>query len=89
MSSDLGKMIEYLVNIRIVDLPLIIAYVAIMGAAAYCASMIIIGFPVAIIEAILKRKLDTKKEKKVIIVAGVVLFGFFVFRLLWEVAVKR
>ena len=41
-----------------------------MGAAAYCASMIIIGFPVAIREAILKRKLEkyevdyiTKQEK--------------------------
>ena len=60
--------------------------IVIMCGLAYCISLFLIGFPVAIWEWITKRKVNEEQEEKVIKWATIILSIVFVIRLLYDMA---
>ena len=62
----IDEVLDYIVNIKVVDLPYNIAMVGAVLCASYCISMFVIGFPCSLWETITLQKLDDKKKNKVI-----------------------
>ena len=76
--------LTYIINLRIVDIPLTIFYVAIIAFIGYCASLFLISFPCSIWEAIKKKKVNSEKQDKVIRIVAICLFVILSLRLLYE-----
>lgn len=57
-----------------VDLPKVFLYLLMCGGIAYCASLVLIGFPVSIWEEITKKKVNGKIENKIIRIVAICLF---------------
>lgn len=76
--------ISYIFSIRIFDLPLHIFYVAIAGVVGYCTSMILIGVPCSIYEAITKKEVDDEKQNKIIRIVAICLGVALFLRLIYE-----
>lgn len=76
--------LTYIINLRIVDIPLTIFYVAVIALIGYCTSMLLIGFPCSIWEAITKKKVKPEKQDKVIRIVAICLFVIFLLRFLYE-----
>ena len=76
--------LDYILNLRIVDIPLTIAYIGVIALMGYITSMIIIGFPCSIIESITKKKPFTfERENKIIRIVSIcidviILYAFFI-----------
>lgn len=68
-------MIDYLLDalFLLLDAPNKILILGVMIAVFYCASMIIVGFPTSIWEAVTKKKANEALEKKVIIAVTILL----------------
>ena len=70
-------MLESIFNILgalFVDLPRAFLYLLICGGMAYCVSLVLIGFPVSIWEAITKKKVNNEIENKIIRIVAICLF---------------
>ena len=80
----LADMIAYICDIRWHEVPYHIAIVAVSAGVAYCASMVLIGFPVAIWESLSKKKVNAEKEAKVIKAVTILFAVLFIYRLLYE-----
>ena len=78
----LGNIVDYIFNIKLFDVPLLIAHLALSAVVAYCASLILIGFPCAIYESISKKKVNDEKVIKIVAICFViVLWGKLLFEL--------
>lgn len=76
--SMISDIVYYIFNIKLIDLPLLIAYFGISVLVGYCASMILIGFPCSIYKSITKKEVNEEIENKVIrIVAICLVIGLF------------
>lgn len=84
----LSDILEYLVNLRIVDIPRIIAYTGVLAVFSYCAAMIVVGFPVAIYKDLAKKEVNSEKEDKVIKYVAICFFVIFSIVLLYEQATR-
>lgn len=73
-----------ILDIRIIDIPLIIAYVGVIAMIGYIASLIIIGFPCTIIEAITKKKIPDEIQNKIIRIVAICLDVILAIMLLME-----
>lgn len=62
--NALGDMLDYILDIRLFDVPRIIAYVGVCFLVAYIAESILFGIPIAIWEAVTKKKLSFDKKEK-------------------------
>lgn len=63
---------DYIFNLRIVDIPLTIAYIGVIALIGYIASMIIIGLPCSIIESTTKKKpFAFERENKIIRIVAI------------------
>lgn len=82
------EMLLYFFNLKVHELPLNIAYFCIMGVIAYCTSMIVIGFPCSIWEAIVKKQLNYDKKQKIIAIVAKILFVVLLIRFLFEQVTK-
>ena len=79
------QIFDYIVNIKLFDVPLMLAYLAISAIVAYCASLILIGVPCSIYESIAKKKVNNDKIIKIVAICLIViLYG----RILYELATK-
>ena len=90
MVSDFFKIcsdiLNYIFDLRLVDAPLHVFYVGLCGIFGYCVSMIIIGVPCAVWEAITKKKV--KRQDKVIIILAICLSVIFLLGLLYDLSTK-
>lgn len=78
----LGNIFSYIANIKLFDIPLLIAYLAVSAMVGYCASLILIGIPCSIYEAIAKKKVNDEKVIKIVAICFViVLWGRLLFEL--------
>lgn len=80
----IGNMISYVFDLKIVDIPEVIAYLGLSGLFGYCAAMIIIGFPVTVWEYFTKKKVRQETESKAIATTSVFLAVAMILRLLYE-----
>lgn len=62
--NALRDMLYYILDIRLFDVPRCIAYLGICFLIAYIAESIIFGIPIAIWEAVTKKKLSFDKKEK-------------------------
>lgn len=60
-------------TIRLIDVPILIAYIGVIGGISYCAAMILIGLPVALWEHFTKKKVNSDIEDKVIKTVAIIL----------------
>ena len=92
MVSDLFKIcsdiLNFIFDLRLVDVPLLIFYVGLCGMFGYCVSMIIIGFPCSVWEAVTKKKIPDEKQDKVIKILSICLFVIFLLGLLYDLSTK-
>lgn len=61
----IGGILSYIVNIKLFDVPELIAYLAVYAVFGYCASLILIGFPCSIFKDITKKKINEDLENKI------------------------
>ena len=80
----LRDILEYLFNLKIVDIPRILAYTGILACGSYMAALIIIGFPCSIYKDLTKKEINDEKEEKVTKYVAVCLFVVFSLGLLYE-----
>lgn len=79
------EILTYIINIKLFDVPLLLAYLAVSAVIGYCASAILIGVPCSIYEAITKKKVNNDKIIKIVAICFVVLlYG----RILYELSTK-
>lgn len=64
VTNAIGDMLYYIVDIRLFDVPRIIAYVGVCFLVAYIAESIIFGIPIVIWEAVTKKKLSFDKKSR-------------------------
>ena len=83
-----SEMVSYVLGIELYQIPLHIFYVAICFAIAYCGSLIMIGFPCSVFEAITKRKVNGDIENKVISKLSISLGIGLLIRLLYELSTR-
>ena len=77
-------MLGYIFSIPRTELPYHIAMIAVCFGIAYCASLVLIGFPCSIWEAITKKAVNTDKQDNVIKVVSIVLSVLLIFGFLYE-----
>ena len=63
---SVSNMIDYILDIRWYELPYKLLYIGMIICFGYCAALIVFCFPLAIIEAITKKKLNEKTENKIV-----------------------
>ena len=80
----IGKMIDYIFDIRVFDLLYHIAIIAVCGVSGYIVAMILIGLPVSLWEHFSKRKAPREKENKVIAIVAVCLAVAMFLRIIYE-----
>ena len=81
----LGTILDYILNIKLFDVPLMLAYLAVSAIVGYCASLILIGVPCSIYETITKKKVNNDKIIMIVAICFIILlYG----RLLYELATK-
>lgn len=77
--------VDYIFNIKVFDLPLLIAYLGVSAIVGYCASLILIGFPCSIYKSITKKEINDEIENKVIRIVAIclviVLYGASLYQL--------
>lgn len=78
------SIIDRILNIRIVDIPLVIVYCGVTIMIGYIASLFIIGFPCTIIEAITKKKIPDEIEDKIIRIGTIIFSSVFAILVLNE-----
>ena len=59
------KMIDYILDIRVFDLPYHIAMVGVSVMVGYISALILIGFPVSVWEYLTKKKVPDEMERKI------------------------
>ena len=77
----------HIFNLKIVDIPLHIAYLAISGLCGYCSAMILIGFPVSVWEHFTKKKVREDIESKLIKIIAICFAVVMFTRVIYEKAV--
>ena len=77
-------MLSYILSIELSQIPLHIAYVAIIGLVSYCGSMILISFPCSVYESITKKKINDDIQDKIIRIVAICLGIVLFTRLLYE-----
>jgi uncharacterized membrane protein YiaA len=78
----LGNIFSYIANIKLFDIPLLIAHLVLSAVVGYCASLILIGFPCSIYESIAKKKVNDEKVIKIVAICFiVVLWGKLLYEL--------
>ena len=86
--SILSDIIGYIVDLRIFDIPLILAYTGVTAVFSYCTAMIIIGFPCAIYKDVFKKEINDEKEDAVTKYVAICLFVILSIILLCELATE-
>jgi hypothetical protein len=76
--------IHYIFNLHITDIPYLIFTIGISGVIGYIVSMIIVGVPCAIWEAVTKKKTQDEKQEKVIKIIAICLSVIFLLGVLYE-----
>lgn len=85
--NAISKIIDYIIALRIVDIPLHIAYAGAIAMVGYCAAMIIVSFPCSIFESIAKKKIvSDEMQEKAIRIVTICLDIVFAVILLYELA---
>lgn len=83
------KILEYICSLKIVDIPLHIAYAGVIALVGYCMSMIIVSFPCSILEAVTKKKIISEEvQKKTIHIVTICLDIILAVILLHELAMN-
>ena len=83
----LGKILHYIFNLKLFDLPLHIAYMVVVALVGYGMGAFFVGFPISIYEELTKKEVKAKEKIKhharlfFSIVLGI--------RLLYELATKH
>lgn len=77
-------MLGYVFSIPWTELPYHIAMIAVCFGTAHCISLVLIGFPCSIWEAIAKKKVNTDKQDKVIKIVSIILSALLICGLLYE-----
>lgn len=75
---------DYIFDLRITDIPRIIAYIGASALIGYCTSLILIGFPCSVWEALTKKKVNDEMQKKVIRIVAIILFVLLLLQFLNE-----
>lgn len=83
-----GDILDYIFNIKLFDVPALIAYLAVSAGMGYCAALILIGFPCTIYESITKKKINDDIENKVIKIVAICFVIILWSRLLYELSSK-
>lgn len=78
----------YILNIRLHEIPRILAYIGISAGIGYCAALILIGFPCSIWEAITKTIINDDKQGKVIFRISVLLTIIILTYLFHQMSMK-
>lgn len=84
-----ASILDYVFNLRIADIPYFLFIIGISGGIGYCLSLIIIGFPCSIWEAITKKKISDEKQDKVIKIVAICLFTIILLLTLYDFSTKR
>lgn len=84
ISETIGAVIDFLVNAKIIHIPVIAMYVLAIGFVAACTSYIIVGFPLSVVEVITKKKMSSNTQDTIIFRVAVILFVIFSLRLITE-----
>lgn len=85
----ISRIFDYLLDLKIIDIPLHIAYFGVTIGLAYCVATIVVSFPCSLWEAITKKKLNDDKQDKVIHIFTVLFAIIMLMVLLNELAIKN
>ena len=80
----IGDMFKYILDIKLSQIPLHIAYVAVSFGIGYCISLIVIGFPCTVYESITKKNINDDIQNKIIRIVAICLGILLFSRLLYE-----
>ena len=72
---------DYLLNIKLFEVPSLLFYVFLIAVVGYCAALMIVGIPCSIFEKITKKKVREDIEKKIIVFVSICLSIAFVMLL--------
>lgn len=64
--SFVVDILSYILNLRLTDIPLLVAYIGISIAIGRCLGIIVISFPISIYEEFAKKKVDYEKQENII-----------------------
>lgn len=82
----IGDIINYIFEIKLFDVPYLVASLAIGALIGYCASLIVIGFPCSIFEAITKKKINDEVKNKIIKIVAICFVAILWFVLLHQLS---
>lgn len=88
MFEFIGKIFTYIINLKLSDVPLLVAYLGISAGTGYCASLILIGFPCSAYEAITKKKINKDIENKAIKIVAICFVIVLWIIILYELSSK-
>lgn len=74
--------IDNIINLRIIDIPIIIAYGGVTIGISYIVSFFVVGVSCSIIEALTKKKVPDEKQEKIIRIFTACLSIIFIIYLL-------
>ena len=78
----IGDIIEFIFDIKLFDVPLLLLYVLVIFGIGYFASEVLIGFPWTLVEEITKKKINHELQNKIIELATIC-FGIIIIFILF------
>lgn len=82
------KMVSYLLDLKLFDLPLIFFYILEVVVIGYCASLVLIGFPCSVWNELAKKKISDEIESKITRIVAICIGIVLCLSLLYEVSAK-
>ena len=80
----ISDMFSCILEIKLVELPQLIALIGVSGMVGYCVSMFLVGFPCSVWEAITKKKINEDIQNKIICIFAICLSIAFILRVIYE-----
>ena len=61
----ISEILDYILNLKLFDIPLHLLYAMMIIAMGHCIGMIIVGFPISIYEELAKKEIKNETKEKI------------------------
>ncbi len=79
MFEVIGNILEYIINIKLLDVPNLIIYIGASVTVGYCTSLIVIGFLFLVLKSLTGNSIKNNIETKITHIATIILSSIFYY----------